>query len=275
VSCCINGSLGAVFAIFMGGLLSQPGKLETGIDAQAAALGGLWSDFHNTPCDRQGRLLIGTLMARADGLRRTQPYGCGACIGLLVAYWVYTDGRKQRERGAQLRPGLWAVCTFLLLLVTLPIYFTLRATVWQDQIRGKQLRFARRAEQVESLGGAELPAGPETAEGTFSLPGNSGAALHSGRGIASVILCLVLIAFVLAGFFVVDWEDAPEGSATELVMGTLLLVAMVGWLIGATLAYAGLKQQDRRKLFAIAGVIGNMVALLGATALMIAGLFVT
>jgi hypothetical protein len=100
---------------------------------------------------------------------------------------------------------------------------------------------------------------------------------HSGLGIASVALAVVagvglLIIFGIAGVMAADaGGDLDEESPEVMVLGVLALGACALTLLGLGLGIGALLQKDRRKGFAIAGVVANGLVLLGTSGLMCVG----
>jgi hypothetical protein len=101
---------------------------------------------------------------------------------------------------------------------------------------------------------------------------------HSGLGIASFVMGLIfgLILFVLIGIAGVQEVSNPggmdENSPFAMVLGLLLLGALLMNLVGAALGLAGVLQKNRRKIFAVLGLVFNLLAVLGTGSLMVLGM---
>lgn len=100
---------------------------------------------------------------------------------------------------------------------------------------------------------------------------------HSGLGIAAFITSItsavsIFILIVIAGVIEVSTPGGmDEESAGAVVIG-LLLFAFVGTtLVGLGLGIAGLVQKDRKKIYAILGVIFAAVTLLVTLVVMVIG----
>lgn len=97
---------------------------------------------------------------------------------------------------------------------------------------------------------------------------------HSGMGIASVIISVLvglgtLVLLVVAG---VMSAQAPGGQMDEkspeaIALGCSILGAVVICVVGLILGFAGIAQQDRKKVFGVLGVIFN-----GGIVLLIVGI---
>lgn len=88
---------------------------------------------------------------------------------------------------------------------------------------------------------------------------------HSGLGIASFIIS-ILAFFVVILFFAID--------ASETTAGAGICGAAFANLVGIGLGIAGVAQGDRKKVFAILGLVFNVLAILGVVGLMLIGIAV-
>ena len=99
---------------------------------------------------------------------------------------------------------------------------------------------------------------------------------HSGLGIASFIIALlqglltymvILIAGVLAAA-----GPQRDNEVGFMIVGLLIITGIFTHCVGAGLGIAGLVQKNRKKVFAVLGLILNACALLMVLALMLVGL---
>lgn len=111
-------------------------------------------------------------------------------------------------------------------------------------------------------------------------------AKHSGIGIASFILAIVSILAVIIGFATmagsVSEYITPDGELIDpdlvmqdqsLIMGAFLLFASLGTsFVGLILSIVGLNLRNRRKTFAIIGLVLNGLYLLAVVALFVIGI---
>jgi len=94
---------------------------------------------------------------------------------------------------------------------------------------------------------------------------------HSGVGIASCVLALLAVlagAFGMALAASVGFDDFGDAVDAEEPEALLALAVLLGsgllMLIGLVLAFAGLLQRDRNRLFALLGLCANgLMALCG------------
>lgn len=84
----------------------------------------------------------------------------GLFLAVLAAVLIYGDAKSLRERGANLSPVLWAVLHFFVLIIALPIYLILRATVWRREI----------ANSVVQVPVPELPPARDYSGGPYQRP---------------------------------------------------------------------------------------------------------
>ena len=96
---------------------------------------------------------------------------------------------------------------------------------------------------------------------------------HSGLGIASFIIALLqgfmnLVVVLIAG--VLAAAGPQRGNEVGfMIVGLLVLTGIFTHCVGAGLGIAGLVQKNRKKVFAILGLILNAVALLMVLSLML------
>lgn len=101
---------------------------------------------------------------------------------------------------------------------------------------------------------------------------------HTGVGIASFILSLIsgfmlLVLVVIAG---VMEASSPEGMDEESMEAIAVGLGLIGFMFGSFLAFVlgvvGLFQSQRKKLFAILGMLFGGLPLFGVLGLMVIGL---
>jgi hypothetical protein len=91
---------------------------------------------------------------------------------------------------------------------------------------------------------------------------------HSGLGVASFILSLVsgvaLVASILiAGIIGLNHDPAaPQDRSELMVIGFAVIGAAALALVGAALGLAGILQTDRKLVFAVLGLIFNVLIIL-------------
>jgi len=104
---------------------------------------------------------------------------------------------------------------------------------------------------------------------------------HSGLGIASFMISMVIIGFVFFLFFliVILAVIAPDLSQTNSTMirtlGTFLMLSSLASLVGVGLGVAGLKQINRKKVFSILGLVFNLMIIAGMIMLIVIGKLVS
>ena len=98
---------------------------------------------------------------------------------------------------------------------------------------------------------------------------------HSGPGIASLLLSVIsgvlLIALIVVMMVV---EESTPGALTEdspemEMVGFSFLGCYAGFLLALVLAFVGLLQTNRKKEFAILGMVCSASALVGLTILLL------
>lgn len=100
---------------------------------------------------------------------------------------------------------------------------------------------------------------------------------HSGLGIASFVIAIVFgfALFVLIGLAgyqeVTNPGGMDENSAAAMVLGLMLMGALLMNVVGAALGLAGVIQKERRKIFAVLGLVFNLLAVVGTGCLMAIG----
>jgi hypothetical protein len=100
---------------------------------------------------------------------------------------------------------------------------------------------------------------------------------HSGLGIAAFILSLcggilLFLLIVVAGYAEMTTPGGLDESAPATVLlGLALLGAGLMEVVALALGIAGVLQRDRRKVFAILGMVFSAGTLLGTAGLMVLG----
>lgn len=102
---------------------------------------------------------------------------------------------------------------------------------------------------------------------------------HSGLGIASFIISLLggLTAFVtvvLAGLMASGPRGMDENSPEAFAVGCTIFGVIGLILVGLALGVAGLFQQERKKVFAVLGVVFNALVVVFICGIMAVGLAV-
>jgi magnesium-transporting ATPase (P-type) len=101
---------------------------------------------------------------------------------------------------------------------------------------------------------------------------------HSGMGVVSFIISLLgffifVCAIIAGGIIAMKNPDAlSQPSGASVVIGMLLLMGFFLCFVGIGLGIAGLVQKDRKKIFAILGLVFNSSIFIGMAILMIFGL---
>ncbi len=117
----------------------------------------------------------------------------------------------------------------------------------------------------------QYPAEGYSPEGYPPLP-------HSGLGIASFIIALVagaLLAMLViaAGVMAATAGGGFDETAPATVaLGCTILLAGLGHLVGTGLGIAGVVQRDRRKVFAVLGLVLNGLAILSIAGMLLIGI---
>ena len=90
---------------------------------------------------------------------------------------------------------------------------------------------------------------------------------HSRYGIATFVISIVNGLLICCLFIYVittqDWilGHSPASSTESLIMGTLGVAIFVLSLVGFILGWVGTRQQNRRKLFGVLGIVFNSLPL--------------
>jgi hypothetical protein len=101
---------------------------------------------------------------------------------------------------------------------------------------------------------------------------------HSGLGVASFVLGLLTAIAIPALFATVvaiemntpGWIDQETPGLMALCLGILLAAVLA--LLGAILGIGGTVQRDRKKVFAVIGLVLNGAVALGVAALLVLGM---
>ena len=101
---------------------------------------------------------------------------------------------------------------------------------------------------------------------------------QSGFGIASFVIAIAQglltgLIIIIAGFLAANGSD-DENETGYLIVGLAMFGGIFMHLVGLGLGIAGAVQSNRKKVFAILGLICNLMALLTVGLLMIVGLAV-
>lgn len=101
---------------------------------------------------------------------------------------------------------------------------------------------------------------------------------HSGLGIASFVIGLIAVVldFILIAAAVISARARPIGRREEeslaVLLGLMACGGVVAGIVGFCLGIAGLCQADRRKVFAILGVVFNGLVVLAVAFLLVLGM---
>ena len=101
---------------------------------------------------------------------------------------------------------------------------------------------------------------------------------HSGIGIASFILSLAMgallfLLLIVAGVMESSSPGGIDEESPEAVgLGLLLIGSFIAQLVAAGLAIGGLCQRDRKKIFAVLGLVFSLLAVFGLTGIVLLGL---
>jgi len=101
---------------------------------------------------------------------------------------------------------------------------------------------------------------------------------HSGLGIASFIIALLqgfltLVVVLIAGVLAAAGPQ-QDNEVGFMIVGLLVLAGIFTHCVGAGLGIAGLVRKNRKKVFAVLGLILNAMALLMVLLLMLIGVAV-
>ncbi len=100
---------------------------------------------------------------------------------------------------------------------------------------------------------------------------------HSGLGVAAFVISLVMgiaifVVFIVAGVMQVSTPGGLQDESTGAMVVGLFIILFLGLdVVAASLGIAGLMQRDRRRVFAVLGVIFATTTLLGTLFLIILG----
>ena len=101
---------------------------------------------------------------------------------------------------------------------------------------------------------------------------------NSGLGIASFITSifsgvLIFVVFVIAGVMEASSPGGiDEKSVSAIVVGLFMFGFLFVALVALGLGIVGLLQKDRKKLFAVLGIVFSSVTLVGTILLMLIGM---
>lgn len=100
---------------------------------------------------------------------------------------------------------------------------------------------------------------------------------HSGAGIASFIIALAvglveLVGVIGAGVMVSRNPDVANDSPVAMSLGLAICGGVLLGLVGVVLGIVGLVMRQRRRVFAIIGLVINGLILVGIGGLMVLGL---
>jgi len=101
---------------------------------------------------------------------------------------------------------------------------------------------------------------------------------HSGAGVASFIISLVaglamMIVLIVAGVLGASSGGAlDQNDPTTMMIGFGVICDCMLFVVGAVLGIVGLFQGDRKRIFAVLGLIFNLLLVLGVGALVAIGL---
>ncbi|MHC4563113.1 MAG: hypothetical protein ACYS8X_10110 [Planctomycetota bacterium] len=119
------------------------------------------------------------------------------------------------------------------------------------------------------------PPMPPSATVPFTLPEKL---KHSGIGVASFVLSLVMVfviiaAIVFAGIMAVTSPESLHDEApATMLLGLGIIAAGLAQLVALALGIVGCRQRNRKRLFAILGVLCSGAAILGTLGLMVIGI---
>jgi hypothetical protein len=100
---------------------------------------------------------------------------------------------------------------------------------------------------------------------------------HSRLGVASFVLAtfaglLLFVLFAVAGYLEVSTPGGIEDGPVAVACGLALLAAGALELVALALGLAGLAEANRKKVFAILGVVFSGLALFGSIVLVVLGI---
>lgn len=101
---------------------------------------------------------------------------------------------------------------------------------------------------------------------------------HSGLGLASFIISMVdviiFVSVMIIGSMMASKSPMglDETSPLLLTLGMLIIFSLILCLVGIGLGIAGIVKKNRKKLFAVLGLVFNVAFLLGIIILLVVGL---
>ena len=100
---------------------------------------------------------------------------------------------------------------------------------------------------------------------------------HSRMGIASFIISLAqgfvtLVLIVIAGIMA-SMGPSVENEAAFMILGLFFIIGILGHIVGIVLGIAGAAQKSRKKVFAVLGLVFNILALSFVALLIVIGTF--
>jgi hypothetical protein len=117
---------------------------------------------------------------------------------------------------------------------------------------------------------------PESDDAPYARPRHRP---HSGLGIASfiiglVVVVIVLLMFLLIGVLASSRANRNTAETMGVMTGLFVCGGALASLVGLGLGLAGVFQEDRNRTFAVIGLILNGLIILGTAALFVIGMAV-
>lgn len=84
---------------------------------------------------------------------------------------------------------------------------------------------------------------------------------HSGRGKASFVISIVGSLILWVSAFSLEWLPGDD-ELHEILILLVMFLAALSLLVGAGLGIAGLLQKNRKKAFAVSGLVVNLLLIL-------------